>query len=55
MPEYIISSSQLVFIKNQVVSETPYDTISEKWEKLTEEEKKESLKIERVCRITERK
>ena len=40
MPEYIISSSQLEFIKNKVVSETPYDTISEKWEKLTEEEKK---------------
>ena len=40
MPEYIISSSQLEFIKNKVVSETSYDTISEKWEKLTEEEKK---------------
>ena len=40
MPEYIISSSQLEFIKNKVVSETPYDTISEKWEKLTEQEKK---------------
>lgn len=40
MPEYIISSSQLEFIKNQVVSETPYETISKKWEKLTEEEQK---------------
>lgn len=40
MPEYIISSSQLEFIKNQVVSETPYETISKKWEKLTEGEKK---------------
>lgn len=40
MPEYIISSSQLELIKNQVVNETPYDVISQKWEKLTEEEKK---------------
>lgn len=40
MPEYIISSSQLELIKNQVVNETPYDVISQKWEKLNEEEKK---------------
>jgi len=39
MAEYIISQSQLELIKNRI-TESPYETISKKWEKLSEEQKK---------------
>ena len=39
MAEYIISQSQLELIKDRI-TESPYEKISKKWEKLTGEEKK---------------
>jgi len=39
MAEYIISQSQLELLKDRI-TESPYETISKKWEKLTEDEKK---------------
>ena len=40
MAEYLISQSQLETIKDQFVNQDPHQNISEKWEKLTEEQKK---------------
>jgi hypothetical protein len=40
MAEYIISQTQLELIQNQIVNESPYDSIKNKWEKLSVEEQK---------------
>jgi len=40
MAEYIISQTQLELIKNQFVNESPYDSIKNKWEKLSIEEQR---------------
>lgn len=40
MAEYIISQTQLELIQNQIVNESPYDSIKCKWERLSVEEQR---------------